>query len=52
MSRKEPLNKEEKNMLAILLKKLNIMPSRQGRIVIETTAEQSIGCIEVLAVYR
>ncbi len=51
MPRKEPLNKEEKNLLVILLKKLNIIPNRQGQVVIHMTPEQTIGRIQIQTDY-
>jgi hypothetical protein len=51
MPRPEPLNKEEKNLLASLLKRLNIMPSRQGQVVIHVTAELTIGRLQIQTDY-
>lgn len=46
------LTAAEKKSLAILLKQIKIMPIRPGRLIIETTAEQEIGKIEVTNTYR
>jgi hypothetical protein len=48
----DDLTPSEKKELAFLLKKIKIMPIRPGRIIIETTVEQTIGKVEVINIYR
>lgn len=48
----DDLNPEEKKELAILLKRFKLMPIRAGRLIIEITAEQGIGKVEVTNIYR
>jgi hypothetical protein len=50
--RKEDLDRENKKDLADLLKRMGILPSRQGRILIEVTPEATIGKIEATVAYR
>lgn len=48
----DELMKDDKKELAFLLKKAKLMPVTSGRVIIETTAEQTIGKIEVTTIHR
>ncbi len=50
--RDSQLTKDEKKLLAEMLKRLRIYPIRQGRIVINITPDDSVSSIEVTAFYR
>ncbi|MGA2160275.1 MAG: hypothetical protein ABSG90_13815 [Dehalococcoidia bacterium] len=46
------LDPEWKKKLAKLLKEINLMPNKQGRLIIEITPDQTIGSVEIINSYR
>jgi hypothetical protein len=50
--RESQLTKDEKKLLVQFLERLNILPIRQGRIVINISPDRSISTIEVTSFYQ